>query len=108
MVYQLLPLFQIAGAGLLGLGIYILGSDYGATQLSEILGNDLYQIAAYALIVSGATLIVISLCGCCGALRESRIMLGCVCSVVIIILFRILINFVKGNENGLNSKMYRD
>lgn len=67
----------IAGAGILGLGIYIIGSDYGARQLSEILGNDLYQIAAYVLIASGSVLIVISMCGCCGTLRESKFMLGC-------------------------------
>ncbi|XP_060587433.1 CD151 antigen-like isoform X2 [Ruditapes philippinarum] len=67
----------IAGAGILGLGIYILGSDYGAKQMSEILGNDLYQIAAYVLIVAGSVLVLISMCGCCGSLRESKFMLGC-------------------------------
>ncbi|WAR24398.1 TSN9-like protein [Mya arenaria] len=66
----------IAGAGILGLGIYILGSDYGAQQVSEALGDDLYLIAAYVLIASGGVLVIVSMCGCCGALRESRIMLG--------------------------------
>lgn len=58
--------------------MYILGSDYGAQKVSEVLGNELYVIAAYVLIASGALLVLISMCGCCGALRESRIMLGCV------------------------------
>ncbi|KAH3693664.1 hypothetical protein DPMN_081104 [Dreissena polymorpha] len=66
----------LAGGGLLGLGIYILGSDYGAKQVSEVLGTELYLIAAYALIATGGVLLVISMCGCCGVLRESRWLLG--------------------------------
>ena len=72
-------MFQLAGAGILGLGIYILGSDYGAKQLSSVLGNDLYQIAAYVLIIAGGVLVIISFCGFCGAHRESKVMLGVVC-----------------------------
>ena len=68
--------FQLAGAGILGLGIYVLGSDYGAKELSSVLGNDLYQVAAYVLIGTGALLVIISICGCCGAHRESKCMLG--------------------------------
>ena len=73
---------QLAGLGILGLGIYIIGSDYGAKQMSEILGNDLYQVSAYVLIASGALLIVFSMCGCCGAYRESRCMLGFVSKIL--------------------------
>ena len=71
-------LFQLVGAGILGLGIYALGSHYGARELSSVLGNDLYQVAAYVLIGTGVTLVIISICGCCGAHRESKCMLGVV------------------------------
>ena len=76
--YNIILIFQLAGAGILGLGIYILGSDYGAKELSSVLGNDLYQIAAYVLIIAGAVLVIISFCGFCGAHRESKLMLGVV------------------------------
>ena len=81
----------MAGAGILGLGIYVLGSDYGAKELSSILGNDLYQVAAYVLIGTGALLVILSICGCCGAHRESKCMLGFV-SIPIRILRNVIIN----------------
>ena len=62
----------------MGLGIYVLGSEYGAKEVSTVLGNDLYQVAAYVLIATGALLVIMSICGCCGAHRESKCMLGVV------------------------------
>ncbi|KAL4236390.1 CD63 antigen [Mactra antiquata] len=80
----------LVGAGILGLGIYIIGSDYGAQQVSELLGNDLYQIAAYVLIIAGGILVLISMCGCCGALRESKFMLGCFMFAIAILVFALI------------------
>jgi len=48
--------------------------------VSQALGDDLYLIASYVLIIAGALLVVVSMFGCCGALRESRPLLGVVCS----------------------------
>ncbi|KAK3602035.1 hypothetical protein CHS0354_015026 [Potamilus streckersoni] len=66
----------LAGAGLLGLGIYSLASEYGAKQFSEVLGTQLYLVSSYVLLVSGVCLILMSFCGGCGAIRNSRCLLG--------------------------------
>lgn len=103
----------IAGAGLLGLGIYLLGSDYGAKEMSSVLGNVLYQVVTYVLICCGAALVLISMCGCCGALRESKcmlmifiasvsiIVLALITSVIIVFVFRAKLedNIVRSMED---------
>ncbi|XP_060062749.1 tetraspanin-18-like [Ylistrum balloti] len=66
----------IAGSAVLALGIYSLVSDYGAKQLSSVLGNDLYHDAAYVSIAAGAAIAAISMCGCCGSIKESKCILG--------------------------------
>lgn len=70
--------FQLAGAACTALGVYILVSDYGPRELSGVLGNELYHIAAYVAIAGGAAIAIISLCGCVGATKESKIILALV------------------------------
>lgn len=62
----------------MALGVYILVSDYGPRELSGVLGNELYHIAAYVAIAGGAAIAIISLCGCVGATKESKIILALV------------------------------
>ena len=79
-LFYLRPFFtlQLAGAACAALGVYILVSDYGPKELSGVLGNELYHIAAYVAIAGGAAIAVISLCGCVGAAKESKIVLALV------------------------------
>lgn len=70
--------FQLSGAACTALGVYILVSDYGPRELSGVLGNELYHIAAYVAIAGGAAIAIISLCGCVGATKESKIILALV------------------------------
>lgn len=71
----LLFVLQVAGASSLSMGVYIIASDYGAHQLSAVLGDELYHVAAYIAIVGGAAISIISLCGVCGSLKEVKCVL---------------------------------
>lgn len=57
------------------MGIYIIASDYGAHQLSAVLGDELYHVAAYIAIAGGTAIAIISLCGVCGSLKEKKCVL---------------------------------
>lgn len=57
------------------MGVYIIASDYGAHQLSTVLGDELYHIAAYIAIAGGAAIAMVSLCGVCGSLKENKCIL---------------------------------
>ncbi|KAK7490377.1 hypothetical protein BaRGS_00018356 [Batillaria attramentaria] len=75
MIFNIIVL--LIGAVVLGLGIYIIVADYGVNKISVILGgDDLYESGVILLIVGGAVTIIISFCGCCGAWKENRILLG--------------------------------
>ncbi|XP_048764372.2 CD82 antigen-like [Ostrea edulis] len=76
----------LSGSACTALGLYILVSDYGPRTLSGVLGNELYHIAAYVAIAGGASIVIISLCGCVGAAKESKIMLACY-SILMTIVF---------------------
>lgn len=80
----------LAGAACTALGVYILVSDYGPRELSGVLGNELYHIAAYVAIAGGAAIAIISLCGCVGATKESKIILA-LYSVLMTIVFIVLL-----------------
>jgi len=67
---------QIIGGAVLGLGIYTLVTDFGVSQMTAILGSDLYKAGVYLLIAGGSVTVVISFLGCCGAAMESRCLLG--------------------------------
>ncbi|KAK3090961.1 hypothetical protein FSP39_016074 [Pinctada imbricata] len=88
----------LAGSASLALGIYILVSDYGPKELTGILGNELYHMAAYISIAGGASIAVISLCGCCGAIRESKCVLiiyvVCMSVIFFIILTAAVLTFL--------------
>lgn len=100
MVFNLIVL-GIGGA-VLGLGIYVLVADYGVTKLTIIFGADgLYKTGAILLIVLGSVTILISFCGCCGAWRENRVLLG----LYFIIMLLLLIFYVAGTVVGF---VFRD
>lgn len=72
--------FQLAGAGILGVGIWVkvdsgsilsfLGKIEGVPpEISQVLN------VGYLLIAIGALLVIIGFLGCCGAIRESKCML---------------------------------
>ncbi|KAL3869618.1 hypothetical protein ACJMK2_042283 [Sinanodonta woodiana] len=69
-------LIFFSGAGILGLGIYLMAYDYAPQDISVAMGDKLYQAAALIMLISGGCIVLLALCGCFGAARSSRLMLG--------------------------------
>ncbi|XP_013417092.1 CD151 antigen [Lingula anatina] len=63
---------QLAGAAVLGVGIWI---RVDKNQFELLLGSSLYQISAYVLIGAGALVFFVGFSGCCGAVKESKCLL---------------------------------
>ena len=68
---------QLAGAAILGIGIW---TEIDPGQFDAFLGNSGYALPAKILIAAGAFVMVVGFLGCCGAIKESRPLLGAVCS----------------------------
>ena len=80
-------LFQLSGAALVAVGLYLIfGNEFDAPIgfLQEVdsvisgLNGSLIMYAAYAFIGIGVFVIIVGFCGCCGAIKENKCMLGCV------------------------------
>lgn len=73
---------QIAGVVFLGVGIWIVASDAAmatvTTKLHLSVNMDTLLSIGYAVIGIGSFMFLIGFCGCCGAIRESAIMIGVV------------------------------
>lgn len=61
--------FQLLGAAILGVGIYVTVSTGDLQQI-----NDIVSSPAIGFIVIGAIVFLIAFFGCCGAIRESHCM----------------------------------
>lgn len=75
-----LPIMQLAGAAILGIGVWVkVDSDslLGIVESVENAPSGLAELAyvSYVLIGVGAVLLIIGFLGCCGAVRESKCML---------------------------------
>ncbi len=71
---------QLAGAGILGVGIWVKvdsGSILSFLQNIQGAPGELGQVlnVGYLLIAVGAVLLILGFLGCCGAVKESRCML---------------------------------
>ncbi|ESP02556.1 hypothetical protein LOTGIDRAFT_171957 [Lottia gigantea] len=82
--------FWISGGALLGVGIFFLVSDEWKSFLGILIDMNLplkfLAIAAYVLIAVGAFVFIAGFCGCCGAVRESAVMLGIYIFCMIIVM----------------------
>lgn len=73
-------LLQLLGCAMLGVGIWLLVSD-DFTKYSDADDNlSFIYTGAYILVAIGGLIMIIGFLGCCGAIRESQCMLGCVSS----------------------------
>ncbi|XP_077994583.1 tetraspanin-18-like [Glandiceps talaboti] len=76
MKYLLLVLnfvFWVCGVAMVGIGIWIL-VDY--SSFTKVLDNPLINSAVYLLIGIGGVITIIAFLGCCGAMKESKILLA--------------------------------
>jgi len=68
-------IFWLAGAAILGVGIYLLVSD-DIHAVESLLSKDSFYTACYVLIAVGAFSFLVGFAGCCGAMKESQCLLG--------------------------------
>jgi hypothetical protein len=68
---------------ILGVGIWILADPNLQDYIDVIHGTDeqYFRQAAYLLIAFGAFIFLVGFCGCCGAIRKSKCLLGFVSTV---------------------------
>lgn len=91
--------FFVAGAVVLGVGIWIASDRHSFIAFTRLIENEeiraqfqqftqptVIEQAAYILIAAGAFMFIVSFLGYCGALRESRCLLTCYGVFLIIIL----------------------
>ena len=78
-------LFQLLGLGVLGVGIWLLVTEYSAREVSVLVGSNFFEIGTYLLIAGGGTIALMAFCGCCGTMREDRCVLAFVSIRVLVI-----------------------
>lgn len=71
-----LSFFQLVGCAALGIGIWLLVTDFGARKVTPIVGNQLYEVTTYLLIAGGGAVALLAFCGCCGTIREDKCVLS--------------------------------
>lgn len=73
-------IFWIAGVLFLGVGIWLVVSDAAEETITEKLHltveSETLEAIGYTVIGIGSFMFLIGFCGCCGAIRESAIMIG--------------------------------
>ena len=79
---------QLSGCALLALGIWIL-VDSDKDALFNLIAKDgdmaLMKYLAYGLVAIGGFVLIVGFVGCCGALQESKCLLGTVIMLVFIV-----------------------
>ena len=75
LVNELYSGVQLAGLAILGIGVW---TKVDAGQFDSFLGNSGYSLSAYMMMAAGAFVAIVGFLGCCGAIKESRCLLGLV------------------------------
>ena len=73
--------FQLSGCALIAVGIWIIVDPSIVKILDfviEVSQDSLIKYAAYVLIAIGGFVFIVGFLGCCGAIKESKCMLGIV------------------------------
>lgn len=83
----------LLGLGVLGVGIWLLVTEYSAREVSVLVGSNFFEIGTYLLIAGGGTIALMAFCGCCGTMREDR----CVLAFYGIVLTLVLLALVTGS-----------
>lgn len=82
-------IFWLSGAAILGVGVWMI-VDKNIGSYFEVLNLDthdqFYKYSAYILIAFGVFVFLVGFCGCCGAIRGSKCLLGFYIFFLIIIL----------------------
>ncbi|XP_076463119.1 uncharacterized protein LOC143295352 [Babylonia areolata] len=79
----------VVGCAVLGVGVWLLVTDFGARNVTTIVGNQMYEVTTYLLIAGGGAVALLAFCGCCGTIREDKCVLsfyGTTLAIVLIVL----------------------
>ncbi|XP_005101672.1 CD151 antigen [Aplysia californica] len=71
-----LAIVMIGAIAILGIGIWTLEAEYGNKQVSELISAQLYKVDSYLLIIGGSAIIMITIVGILGVMKEYRCLLG--------------------------------
>ncbi|XP_048764349.1 tetraspanin-18-like isoform X3 [Ostrea edulis] len=66
----------VMGCGLLGIGIWLLVTDFSAREITVIINSDMFEIGTYMILAGGGLVALLAFCGCCGTMREDKCILG--------------------------------
>jgi len=82
-------IFFIAGAAILGVGLWVkFDKNFENIASVTVIGNvaSLLNTAAYVLIAFGAIIFVVGFCGCCGAIKESKCLIGVYLAFIVVVI----------------------
>uniref|UniRef100_A0A0B7AXM6 Tetraspanin n=1 Tax=Arion vulgaris TaxID=1028688 RepID=A0A0B7AXM6_9EUPU len=104
-------IFWLSGAAILGVGIWIL-VDPNMKEYMEVIKDaskdgEFLKVAAYILIGFGAFVFLVGFCGCCGAIRSSKCLLGFYILFLVVVFAGELAAgiYVAVYKNDTNSKL---
>ena len=100
--------FQVIGCVVLGLGIYALVD--GASLVSLVdqsgVGGDVnitaFTSAAYIFIVVAVFVVILTFFGCCGAIKESKCMLGTYFTLILVMFVVMIAGAVLGYSTSMD------
>lgn len=96
-------IFWLSGVAILGVGIWILADPNLQDYIEVIHSKDeqYFRNAAYILIAFGAFIFLVGFCGCCGAIRNSKCLLG-------FYIFFLVLVFAGELAAGILAAVYKD
>ena len=69
--------FQLIGCACVGVGVWIFTDDNGVKELADLTSTE-HETTAYAVMIGGGIVMLISFLGCCGAKTENKFLLAIV------------------------------
>ncbi|KAK7490360.1 hypothetical protein BaRGS_00018339 [Batillaria attramentaria] len=66
----------IIGCAALGVGVWLLVTDFGARNVTPLVDSQMYEVTTYLLISGGGAVALLAFCGCCGTIREDKCVLS--------------------------------
>ena len=99
---------QVIGCVVLGLGIYALVDGASLVSLvdesgvSDDINITAFTSAAYIFIVVAVFVVILTFFGCCGAIKESKCMLGTYFTLILVMFIVMIVGAVLGYSTSMN------
>nr|CAB3229145.1 CD81 antigen-like [Phallusia mammillata] len=97
-------LFWVAGAAILGVGIYLITAN-NVDAVVSIAGIQFYYSGCYVMIAVGSFMFLVGFCGCCGAIKENKCLLG---TYFVLLMVVFIIQFTVGIWALVSQKTIED